>query len=123
MADIINAPDLPSEDEEDDDYDPSRQGIQISVACKHSTRCAIVSCLISHTLHRDADKGDEAKTKSKSGPKGRNKRLLETAGEDSDGEDDNAGQGSMYSKTAMKKAKVWPETFLPASAVRWSAVP
>jgi hypothetical protein len=27
MSNIINAPDLPSEDEEDDDYDPSRQDI------------------------------------------------------------------------------------------------
>lgn len=27
MADIINAPDLPSEDEDDTDYDPSRQGL------------------------------------------------------------------------------------------------
>lgn len=36
MSDIINAPDLPSEDEEDDDYDPLRQDIP----CKHPLNCA-----------------------------------------------------------------------------------
>ena len=35
MADIVNAPDLPSDDEEDDDYDPSRQAITIYSSIQH----------------------------------------------------------------------------------------
>ncbi len=108
MADIINAPDLPSEDEEDDDYDPSRQGDLLK-------RCLQMRDMLCKYLHlsqgvpcRDADKGDEPKAKAKSGPKGRNKRALEGAEELSGSEDDDGQHRALSSKTIAKKAKVWP---------------
>lgn len=55
---------------------------------------------------RDADKGDEPRTKTKIGPKGRNKRPLEDAGEPSDDDNEETCQGSKYSKEVAKKAKV-----------------
>ena len=55
---------------------------------------------------RDADKGDEPRTKTKIGPKGRNKRPLEDAGEPSDDDNEETCQGSKYSKDVAKKAKV-----------------
>ena len=55
---------------------------------------------------RDADKGDEPRTKAKSGPKGRNKRPLEDAEEPSDDDNEDPCQGSKYLKEPAKKAKV-----------------
>lgn len=64
----------------------------------------------SHDALRDADKGDEPRSKAKSGPMGRHKRPLEEAGEDSDEEEEEEEEeeGAQGSRRASKKAKVGP---------------
>ncbi|BDA40355.1 probable craniofacial development protein 1 at C-terminar half [Coccomyxa sp. Obi] len=84
MSNIINAPDLPSEDEEDDDYDPSR----------------------------DPDAGkDDKPGKQKKLPGGRLKRDRGSADEEGEDEDDDGDAEEqdvlpVHSKAATKKAKV-----------------
>lgn len=113
MADIINAPDLPSEDEEDDDYDPSRQGDLLKTCLQRPQILCRYMHLSHHVPCRDADKGDEPKAKSKSGPKGRNKRPLEVDEEMCEDEEADAQPRATSSKTIAKKAKVWPAMPLP----------
>ena len=69
MADIVNAPDLPSEDEEDDDYDPSRQGAPPQAFAFNGQHCALAVDL-SRLYHTGTQtKGTSRRVRQRAAPR------------------------------------------------------